>query len=176
VQERIEASAVGRAFISAFVVVTIVGLIFWNLPQSKLRRQGLSVLGPYVRAVGLDQNWGVFAPDPRRTTLDFRARVQFADGTTEMWRVPRGGDLFGAYWDYRWLKWMEWATMDVHRQLWAPAADFIARDIADGRRPTRIQLIRRWYELPPPGSDRPRSSWQVFTFYDERLVQVEAQP
>ena len=46
-------------------------------------------------ATGLDQNWGVFSPDPRRQSLDLVGRVRYADGGRETLRVPRG-DPVGA--------------------------------------------------------------------------------
>ena len=173
-QERLESSSAGRVVISAFLLVTVLAVVVWNLPASELRRQALRPLEPYVRATGLDQNWGVFAPDPRRQSVDLLARVTYADGTRGTWRVPRGNDIVGAYWDYHWLKWMEWTISDANNHLWEPAAAFIAREErARGREPVQIELVRRWSDLAPPGA-RPRSSpWQEATFYSYAEVSAE---
>ena len=83
-QKRLESSRAGRAAISVFIVVTVVSVVVWNLPPSEIKNEALAFTGPYVRATGLNQNWGVFAPDPRRHTLELYARVRYADGSEEV--------------------------------------------------------------------------------------------
>jgi hypothetical protein len=68
VQQRLESSRAGRAAISVFILVTIASVVVWNLPSSALKEEALRVTGPYVRATGLNQNWGVFSPNPRGQT------------------------------------------------------------------------------------------------------------
>jgi hypothetical protein len=174
-QERLEATPFGRALISALIVATIVSLVVWNVPDSELKAKLLPVVRPYVNVVGLDQNWGVFSPDPRRETLEMFARVSYADGTSETVRVPTGDAFVGAYWDYRWLKWVEWTTMDVHKDLWKPAAAWFARQAqTSGKRPVRVQLFRRWYVVLPPGPGPNRTPWHQFNFYTLTVVQPGA--
>ena len=165
-QERLESTVLGRVAISAFVLATLISLVLWNLPESNLKHTALTVVRPYVTALGIDQNWGVFAPDPRRQSLELVARVNYADGTEEVLELPRGDDFVGAYWDYRWLKWMEWATSDAHQDLWDPAARWFARMAAErGRTPTRVTLVRRWRDLLPPGPGPERSERHEFAYY-----------
>jgi len=168
--ERFEASALGRVLISAFVIATLLALVVWNMPDSELRREGLHAARPYVNALGLDQNWGVFAPNPRRQTIALEATLTYATGTTRTWHLPSGGDLVGAYWDYHWLKWAEWTVDGRYPELAEATAEFIVRrDVAAGRHPVRIELVRRWRDLPPPGTEQ-RSPWQEKTILD-RVVQ-----
>jgi hypothetical protein len=175
VQERLESSAAGRAAISLFIVVTVVSVVVWNLPASEVKQDALAVVRPYVLATGLEQNWGVFSPDPRRQTLDLLARVRYADGGEETFRVPRGDRFVGAYWDYRWWKWVEWATSDAQKQLWEPTAAWFARRARDdGRRPVAVTLVRRWQELLPPGDGPSRSGWQEHAYYTYRVSAEEA--
>ena len=165
-QERFESTVVGRVAISVFLIVTLLALVFWNLPESELKRQSFKVVRPYITALSIEQNWGVFAPDPRRQTIDIFARVSFADGTEETFGIPRGDDLVGGYWDYRWWKWAEWVRLDAYSDLWRPAALWFARRAAaDGRRPIRVTLVRRWYDLLPPGGGPERTEWQEESFY-----------
>jgi len=132
--------------------VTLASVVITNLPQSKLRRDALQVTQPYLNAIGLDQSWALFAPDPRRFSIALRARVLYADGTAETWRPPAGGALIDSYWDYHWQKWQEWVLDARERRLWRPAAEFIARDSArPGRRPVRVTLFRLTSVNNPPG-------------------------
>jgi hypothetical protein len=166
VQERLESSVAGRWAISVFLIATLASLIVWNMPASEIQRKALKVVRPYVTALSLEQNWGVFAPDPRRQTLDFFARVRYADGSEEEVRMPTGGDFVGAYWDYHWWKWVESVTNDQRDGLWKPAAVWFARRATtDSRKPVRVTLVRRWYELFPPGPGPSRGPWQEAEYY-----------
>jgi hypothetical protein len=154
-QERLEASRLGRALISVFLLVTIGAIAVVNLPDSEVKGRLLTVGGPYLSATGLDQNWGVFAPDSRRSVLLLVARVRYADGSTATWRLPEGGPLLGAYWDYRWRKWAE-NVMTLGgdaASVQRPAAVWIARTMQRPRkRPTLVTLVTRSSDLPPPGT------------------------
>jgi hypothetical protein len=166
VQERLESSPAGRAVISGFVVVTLLALVFWNLPDSEIKHRALKVVRPYITALSIDQNWGVFSPDPRRESVELIARVEYADGSEETLGVPRGGDFVGAYWDYRWRKWMEWTRSDSHPNLWDQAARWFARVAArGGGQPVRVTLVRRWYDVLPPGPGPERTDWREFAYY-----------
>lgn len=167
-QERIEATEWGRAAISVVIAVTLVTLLVIQLPDSELKRQATRLTGPYALATGLDQNWGVFAPDPRREVIDLQAEVFYSDGSSRAWRVPTGDDFIGAYWDYRWLKFMEAVVRDDRRDLWPPLARWIARQDRAGRQPVGARLIRRTAELRPPGASPDREPFMETTLYRVR--------
>ena len=138
-------------------MVTLTAVCVTNLPESKLRREAMKAAGPYLRATGLDQDWRVFAPDPRQASLWLEARVRYDDGSVATWRPPGGGDLVGAYWDYRWRKWIENTTQDANRDvLWRPAAAFAIDELSRrGRTATRVPQIRSWQDLRAPGAAGP---------------------
>src|SRR5688572_4755216 len=172
VQERLESLLAGRIAISLFIVVTVASIFIWNLPQSEIQRKSLSFVRPYVTALALEQNWGVFAPDPRRQTLDFYAIVRYEDGTEEQLRMPTGDDFVGAYWDYHWWKWVESVTNDARDGLWRPAAVWFARRATtDTRRPVQVQLVRRWYDIFPPGPGPSHGEWQQAVYYTFNVTQ-----
>ena len=165
-QERLESTSVGRAVISVLIVVLVLSLVLWNLPDSELKAQSDVAVRPIIMVTGLNQNWGVFAPDPRRQTLDLVARVRYADGNERTIAYPRGGRIFGSYWDYRWRKWYEAVRTDRHEGLWQPAAAWFAqREKAAGRRPVAVTLVRRWYDLYPPGKGPEHGPWEEYGFY-----------
>ncbi len=166
-QERLESTTAGQVLISLFVLITVAGLVFWNMPQSELRKQALRPLKPYVNATGLDQSWGVFAPPPRRLVI-LQARIAYDDGTHRTWFLPRGGPVLDAYWDYRWRKYAEWARDDKRRFLWEPTAAWVARHERDqGRRPVSVVLSRKVTDLRPPGagpSEEPPKSFDYYVY------------
>jgi len=147
IQERLESSVIGQAVISAFVAVIVLFLAVWNLPPGNsgsggaaLRRDVMKVGAPVMYALGLDQNWGVFAP-PRMSAIALSADIRYADGTHSTWRPPTStGALFGAYRDYRWSKYVENAV-SYHNPallfplvLWLARQHVVARDIGAKRR------------------------------------------
>ena len=165
-QERFESTVVGRVAISLFIVVSLAFVVATNLPHSRLRHDVLVPGGPYLNALGLDQNWAVFAPEPRKQVIDLESRVTFSDGSEATWRLPYRGALVGAYSDYRWRKWLEYAIADAHRRLWRPLALWTARRAsADGKRPVRVTLVRRFYGVLPPGKSPDRGPWKEFAYY-----------
>jgi len=143
----------------------------WNLPQSRLRNYLATVARPVIGVSGLDQNWAVFAPDPRRQVFEVEARIIYVDGSSETWRPPDADKVVGAYRIYRWRKWAEWVRLDNHRSLWRPAAIYAlchrARNEVAVR---RVTLIRRWYDLEPPGRARALPTiWHAFPYFSINL-------
>jgi Family of unknown function (DUF5819) len=181
VQERIEASPGGRFAISVLVVVILFTVFTANLTNSKLRSELLRVDHYILYGAGFDQSWSVFAPDPRRETIAFEARIRYSDGGFGRWRIPLSDNVFGAYWDYRWRKWTEYVVQGSRTiQLAQPAAIWLARHhVSGGRRPQLVQFVRLWYDLRPPGQrihGPPR--WHEYHYYDlaitpEMLAGVE---
>ena len=164
-QERLEASIVGRVLISVLVVVVLAAVLVLNLPESELGRRGRYRLKPVINATGLDQTWAVFAPDPPRQELELEARIAYADGTESTWRVPTGNPVLGAYRDYRWLKWAEWMTSGGHLALWTPAAAYIARhEQAAGRNPVSVTLLRQVFDLPLGSGRAPPHAVELYVY------------
>jgi hypothetical protein len=135
------------------IVVTLVAIVAINLPSSDLRRQLLRPGQPYLNAIGLDQQWALFAPDPRRVVLDFAAEVSFDDGKVAYWHYPRNGALIGTYRDYRWRKWAELLIDPGNAPaLWRPAALWAAaQEQRAGHAETRVALVERFQAIEPPG-------------------------
>jgi hypothetical protein len=176
-QERLEWSRFGRALISVFLVVTLAGATLENLPQSRLRTDALRVAQPYLNATGLEQVWGVFAPEPRRESIALRALVSYANGSTQTWRTPTSNPVIGSYWDYHWQKWQEWALDENHRQLWRPAALFIARDVdRQGRHPVRVTLLRLTSIIEPPGHRPSHGPTVAKPYYSVRITPSDLHP
>jgi len=170
-QQRLEESPFGRRIFSSLIVLTLLAIVAINLPESELRRQLLRPGQPYLNAIGLDQNWALFAPDPRRIVIDVSALVAFDDGRTVRWRFPHDGALIGTYRDYRWRKWAENLVNPANAAaLWRPAALW-AEDSEDrpGHTVTGVSLIERFAPLAPPGIEPSAGPAEQRVFYVLRL-------
>lgn len=152
-QQRFEEGPFGQGIISGLLVITLIAIVAINLPGSRLREDLLRPGQPYLNALGLDQNWALFAPNPRRVVLDVSAEVSFDDGTRATWRFPHDGALIGAYRDYRWRKWAELLVEPVNgAALWRPAALWAeAREQRAGHAVTQVRLLERFAAIEPPG-------------------------
>ena len=165
IQERLESSDWGRSLLSVFIGLILGTLLLIQLPGSYLRSEAVDIVDPFANATGLDQDWAVFAPEPRKLSIDLVANISYADGSRRRWRIPRSNNFFGIYWDYRWIKYMEHVNRDVNKYLWVPLARWVARE-KDGASPvTRVDLIRRWSNLNPPGPGPDQSPWQEYKFF-----------
>jgi hypothetical protein len=175
-QERLEAGRVGRLLISVFVACTVAALVVWNMPGSKLRREAMRLAEPYVTAVGLDQNWSVFAPDPYRDSFRLVVRATYADGTRGTWEVPEGGAALGAYWDFRWGKWAEW-TLTGNVELCRGTALYAANVLAEeGREPVRLDVVARRRPNARPGVEPAHGAWTETTVCTADVAADEGAP
>jgi hypothetical protein len=168
--ERFEASQAGRALLSVILVAVVAGIVVVNMPASKLRSTAGDVTEPMINALGLNQNWNVFAPEPRRQSIGLEARVTFVDGTHASWEPYEGGDLVASYRDYRWGKYMENVRQDRNRALWPGLAAWVARHAEEdrGKKVARVTLIRRWRDVLPPGAKRSEGRPRLYLFYTWR--------
>ncbi len=166
IQERAESSEFGRGIISAFLVVLLGLIVATNLPASPLRDRLMGSGQAYLNALGLDQSWAIFAPEPREASIDLRAVVRYDDGSTRTWRIPQDDPFIGTFRDYRWRKWMENLIADADQQLWRPAAIWIAtQEARPGRRAVQVTLTRRFGALQRPGVSPSQLPWQEKLFY-----------
>jgi hypothetical protein len=81
ISERVERSSVGRIVISAGIVLLLLAQVVTHLPsESALHRSVGDRADTAVRLLASEQQWGVFAPDPRRTSLGIEGRITYEDG------------------------------------------------------------------------------------------------
>lgn len=160
---RFERSRWGRVAISLLVVLVIGLEVATHLPPSALDRAVDEPADRAVRLLGIEQAWGVFAPNPRTTSLRLEAHVTFADGSSTTWTVPSGPRIGSNLRFYRWRKWLERARADGYRSIWRPTAEWIASIHSDGPSPvTRVELVRHFRENVLSGDPNP---WQEATYF-----------
>jgi hypothetical protein len=161
--EQFERSPLGQAVISALIVLLVLVEVGTNLPSSAIERSVGPTSNQVVRILASEQTWGVFAPDPRPTSLQFEGRVTFADGTRATWHLPTGSPFGTNLRYYRWRKWLERIRADEYPEIWDPTARWIASLYADrASAVTRVQLVRRFHTNTIAD---PQPPWQEFVYY-----------
>jgi hypothetical protein len=166
--ERFERSSLGQLVITAGVVLFLLCEIGTNLPSSAIQRSESETTNRFVRVLGVEQEWGVFAPDPRPISLQLEARITFEDGSHATWHLPHGSDLGGNLRFYRWRKWLERARSDSYSDIWAPTARWIASQYADRPSPVRqVQLVRRFHDNVLDEDQPPYQSFVYCTLHLE---------
>lgn len=150
----------GRMLVSAFLVVLLASVGVAVMPKSQLRNDLAQAAGPVLGALGMDQYWGVFSPDPRMDTTEIIARVVYADGATEDRTIDASAGIMELR-DYRWRKYEEqlWAAPDASK-AWLPYAQWLTVEArGSGRKVAEVLIIRRTRESLPPGPGPDYGPW-----------------
>jgi hypothetical protein len=166
--QRLETSAIGEAVISALVCVVVLIGVVWNLPDSEVKRTLTPTLTPIAEATGLNQVWTMYAPEPISQLETVRVHVTMADGADRVWTIHKGDLVIGPFAWYRWQKLKEQTIRD--RDSRAGIAHWVVRELTNpSEHPIRVQMAFRTEDLPPPGTDGPRTT-HVETLYNEDLT------
>jgi hypothetical protein len=163
--ERIERSKLGQMLLTLVVALLLVLEVLTHLPADSAvsDRLGTSA-GELLAVLGSEQAWGVFAPNPRDTSIALEGRVTFADGSTAVWTLPHGPIVGGNLRFYRWRKWLERVRSDDQRELWEPTARWIASLYDDGPAPVvEVELVRRFHKDLVEGPQPPYEEFTYFT-------------
>jgi len=153
------------------VSVLIVGIlgtaVLASIPNSVFKQMASPVLGPVARATGLDQNWGMFAPNPPRTFSVLEVHVVMADGEDRVWLISEDDTMPGLYW--RKIK----EEVIKHKEFRDGLAAWVLRKMTKkGERPARVAMLVKTETLPIKGEVK-RSEHII---YDVRLPQRNQQP
>lgn len=164
---RLERSRAGQALLTLVMAVLVAAVLVWNMPGGRAKQALLPTAGAIVQGAGFEQDWGLFAPEPRDSSVGIVATVTYADGRTERWTPPAKGVLLMPYRTYRWQKFVERLRADDYERLWAPFARWVAREHGDDV--TGVTLTRTFRPVLVPGDEGPRPARRRFTFHTEDL-------
>jgi hypothetical protein len=162
--ERIERTAAGQVLVAIAIVMALLGQVITHLPGDSAVEDDLGESASYlVRLGAVESQWGVFAPNPRSTSLKIEGRVTFEDGSTAVWHLPQGARIGGNLRYYRWRKWLERVRADDFRGLWEPTCQWIA-SLYDGfdSPVATVELVRMFHDNSVSGTPLP---YDEFTYH-----------
>ena len=162
--ERFEQHPIGQLVASVLIVLLLLAQVGTHLPgDSALDAKVGDASNTMIRALASEQSWGVFAPNPRGTSLKLEARVYFEDGSRKIWTVPEGSRVLANLRYYRWRKWLERVRDDGYESLWRPTAEWIASLYDDEPSPVaRVELVRLFHENT---LEDPQPPYEEFVYY-----------
>ena len=162
--ERIERTAGAQIAIAIAIVAVLLAQAITHLPGASAVENELGPTANYlVRIAAADSQWGVFAPNPRSTSLKIEGRVTFEDGSTAVWHLPEGARIGGNLRYYRWRKWLERVRSDDFRSLWEPTCQWIASLYDEFDSPVAtVEMVRLFRDNHLVGAQPP---YDEFTYH-----------
>lgn len=161
-----------RIAINVFVCWHLFALAIWLMPgQSSIAQSLGNVVRPYMTLTGFMQGWNMFSPNPYTLDVYVEARIHYADGSVRSWEFPRMAKM--SYWERygkeRWRKYIE-VTENGFNFYWPTMANYAARthNNRPNDPPIRVDLVRHWRVLPPPGLPTP--GWSAYQFYTRPIA------
>ena len=82
-----------RVFISAFLIIHCTAVILINLPASALRQATIVPVIWYLLPMGLDQAWGMFAPNPVQHNNTLEVMTVDNHGIQRIYAYPKMTDF-----------------------------------------------------------------------------------
>jgi hypothetical protein len=142
--------------ISAFLIVHLFLVAIINLPDSFLRERFFPVAIHYLIPIGLDQAWGMFAPNPAQHPMTLEVQTVDKNGIRRIYDMPKMTDfsVWQAIPKVRFSKfssncgdpdrksYREFVARHAIRQLKIPADAF----------PVEAELLYLVVETPPLGA------------------------
>lgn len=161
--ERFEQNPAVQGVLTVAGVTLVACVVGWNLPAGRPHDAVHPFAGTVVQVLGLEQDWALFAPDPRSFTVGVYATITYRDGHTERWTPPHNGLFLAPYRTYRWQKYVERLRADDYQGLWEPTARWIARQ--HGPNVVKVVLTRIFQDAQVPGTKGGRPPAGKYDFY-----------
>jgi hypothetical protein len=158
--------------IDLFILAYVLMALFWHLPGSRLWSKVLDPLAPLICWLGLEQDWGMFAPDPATSDRDLAVILELPTGGALLWEPPRLHALsrWDAFLAFRYRSY-EHAILydDESPECRAALAEYLLRKYEfSGDRPRGVVFFYVDRPLPPPGAADPPPPTTRAAFYTYR--------
>lgn len=149
--------------ISVLIIVMLVVAVVGSIPKSTIKATAGQFTTPVALATGLDQGWGVFAPNPPRVTTELEVHVIMRGGEDRVWRLNADRTLP----EYRWRKLKEGVVK--YKALRPAFAKWVVREVShDGETPVRVLVVLQTETLPLPGRGEPKIKRKLLL--DQKVV------
>ncbi|MGV0795210.1 hypothetical protein [Mycolicibacterium sp. XJ1819] len=146
------------------LVIGILGIgVISSLPKSTVKANIVPAVAPVAQAVGLEQNWAMFAPEPLRTNTRLEVHVIMSDGEDRVWRPEEESSMPRMYW--RAVKERVSQRKEVQPGL---AAWVIRQQVRPDERPARVVMVVITETIPLPGQGEPKVTKRVA--FDKKLA------
>lgn len=146
-----------RIAANAFILFYAYVAFFWLLPESPLRTAMLSPVREFIANIAMDQNWQMFAPKMRKTSVYLDAQVTYDDGKKVIWHYPRVDQfpLEQRILKERYRKFgYDHVNWNKESYLWPDFAQYAARaNERPGHSVQSVELIRHFQDLLSPETD-----------------------
>lgn len=139
-----------RAITVGIIVHCLVTVIVSMPSPPEAVRRAKAVAGIWARPLYSWQNWALFSPDAPRSVSRLEADVELPDGSLLMHQFALDEPM-GYLRRYAFEHWRKLLIDNGYRfkTLHPYIARYIARQYAE-LKPTRVRLLRRTAEIPPP--------------------------
>ena len=146
-----------RVVHNLFIAALVFFLLLDGLPCGHdYHRRVKDYFSPFLRQVGLIQgSWKLFAPNPDHLNTWVEAKVTFSDESTWSWSTPNWPERshFEKFIQGRHPKFWDAFRLDDRKAVHRYVADYavrIAPAPSAGVKPTKVELVRHWWEVPAP--------------------------
>ena len=116
-----------------------------------------------VRLGGVESQWGVFAPNPRTTSLKLEGRVTFEDGSTAVWHLPEGPRSAGTSATTAGASGSSGCDPTTSATCGSPRASGSRRSTTIRLAGERVQLVRLFHDNPLTGEQPPYDEFVYHT-------------
>jgi hypothetical protein len=146
-------SRVREVATSALIVVVLMTAVLSALPGSTIKKAVAPVLFPVARVTGLDQSWGMFAPNPPKANSAIEVHVIMSNGTDRVWRPFDDPSL-------RKMQWRKFKEDVINSKEYRPGlALWAIRQMTNENddRAVRVAIIVQTETIPLPGQGQPKT-------------------
>jgi hypothetical protein len=159
-----------KPIITAFLAWNLIAIGFHLCAPSMFVDRVCAFVNPYLWYTGLWQNFCVFVPDPKDYNIHMTANVFMKNGQAITYKFPNPADdnYLVRMSTERYRKWAHDNVNQPNYKVWWPdTCKWIARKYMrdPNNQPVKVELIRNFQEIKPPGSKELFGPMQSSGFY-----------
>jgi len=167
--------------ISAFLAVHLSAVFIINMPEGALKQRIILPVAWYLVPIGLDQAWGMFAPNPVLHPMELEVMTVDKNGIQRTFAFPKMTDF--SFWRaiprVRYSKFASNCGIEQKRELRECAVRYAIRQlkIPPEAFPVEAELLYQVRETPPPGEPardpmKPTVPQTLQTYRFPKMVEV----